>query len=1012
MANVTNEADNTQQLLVSRQELRELNVSAAEGRLAFPLAAKLDASLKKNNSFAKKVKSVTAANVSLLIDDVRTLSLEKYISEFLPALCEGILKLTREDDIFAAIKLVSALFQRFGQTVTGSLTSMLLDFVVSDLPAGVGSSKVLTALSVLLELQLTGIASTLQDCDATLLGRATVKMLSSSPQKHLVCIALAHVIVNPTKDAKSLVAVRDFVERADFFFRASLDAQLLELRASLLLALKTFSLAMYGFYQQRHQKELAAKRTAEKVAMKTGRSTDEADFILSSMSAAAFRDNLSAIYPMVGLEFIILDEPEEDSREPVISTLETDAKGWWVDVLERDFYKNIPSPALIIDRTPLHDKKHEELTEGQKVAMLLEGLENISSEKELETLTIALRTQIAYNKATKNKMLRFFDDVKKLDNLGYYAKFLCINADYFPDLISDLIENLDRGFRSQFYTGKLNFANISFFIELVKFKLIPSHVIFHKIRKMTLNIAGTSNADILLVFYERCGKFLLLEPEYLETTKEMLQLLKEKSRSDRLTVTEKLSLANMFLIVNSFDSPTQVEKQKVEELIMYDYVSQVLQTSITADHHMRAVELLAGVNYTTNSEARRALILTFLHPEVLAGDRLRSLCAYLHHVSMAKKNDFLASYVVDMMVEKVYRGLEADDYRQNVARIAQMKLFAALFNSHILNFRSVLDLLHSVLGFGYPGSFPIPHPIAQDASTNYFRINMVCALLRDVSLQKVEQAGLLKRKPTSLEGFLLFFQYYTFCKEQPLPRDIEYSIRDLRGYYDRYVGKLGSPLRIASDLSSAIACLKEFSLLSAGENSQERSSVIHAARDVEGESAESDADTDADQSQTLEAREEQVADFDDAKSTDGCENYGSDASDGSEILESLSCDSDRDLDNSLSEVEEDEEYFEPISDAASTREIDYLIKGMQSSLQTLSSRNTTLRMPAPRVLARSGDEGLPEAGKFRLLTKSHAMREMELPEDNQFSDRISIERAARQANREKIMNLIRKMQDP
>lgn len=66
------------------------------------------------------------------------------------------------------------------------------------------------------------------------------------------------------------------------------------------------------------------------------------------------------------------------------------------------------------------------------------------------------------NKATKNRIMKFFMEASSINSLKYYTRFLKINEVNLSDLIAELITYLDKGFRSQLYQNKLNFKNILF----------------------------------------------------------------------------------------------------------------------------------------------------------------------------------------------------------------------------------------------------------------------------------------------------------------------------------------------------------------------------------------------------------------------------------------------------------------------------------------------------------------------------------------------------------------------
>jgi regulator of nonsense transcripts 2 len=77
----------------------------------------LDSSLKKNTAFIKRLRTaVTAATLNTFIQEIKTLSLHKYLSEIISACYEGLCRLKSPGEIEAGVEIVSALHQRFGPT--------------------------------------------------------------------------------------------------------------------------------------------------------------------------------------------------------------------------------------------------------------------------------------------------------------------------------------------------------------------------------------------------------------------------------------------------------------------------------------------------------------------------------------------------------------------------------------------------------------------------------------------------------------------------------------------------------------------------------------------------------------------------------------------------------------------------------------------------------------------------------------------------------------------------------
>jgi regulator of nonsense transcripts 2 len=71
--------------------------------------------LKKNTGFIKRLRTaISAATLNTFLQDIRTLSLHKYLSEIISACYEGLCKLKSPGEIEAGVEIVSALHQRFG----------------------------------------------------------------------------------------------------------------------------------------------------------------------------------------------------------------------------------------------------------------------------------------------------------------------------------------------------------------------------------------------------------------------------------------------------------------------------------------------------------------------------------------------------------------------------------------------------------------------------------------------------------------------------------------------------------------------------------------------------------------------------------------------------------------------------------------------------------------------------------------------------------------------------------
>ncbi|KAL8825400.1 MAG: hypothetical protein Q9191_004440 [Dirinaria sp. TL-2023a] len=100
----------------SQGELREINSQAWAGENdIFSINTNLDSSLKKNTAFIKRLRTaITATSAPTFLQEIRTLSLQKYLSEIISASYEGLCRLKTPGEVAAGVEIVSALHQRFG----------------------------------------------------------------------------------------------------------------------------------------------------------------------------------------------------------------------------------------------------------------------------------------------------------------------------------------------------------------------------------------------------------------------------------------------------------------------------------------------------------------------------------------------------------------------------------------------------------------------------------------------------------------------------------------------------------------------------------------------------------------------------------------------------------------------------------------------------------------------------------------------------------------------------------
>ncbi|ODQ55597.1 ARM repeat-containing protein [Saitoella complicata NRRL Y-17804] len=110
-----------------KRQLHHLNSRAWSGEPnLFKTSSSLDSSLKKNTAFIKKVRTaLTAEKQAELLKDVQSLSLEKYLSEVVSGVAEGLGTCKTQAAVLAGVEIVSALHQRFSTRFTPYLTQRI-----------------------------------------------------------------------------------------------------------------------------------------------------------------------------------------------------------------------------------------------------------------------------------------------------------------------------------------------------------------------------------------------------------------------------------------------------------------------------------------------------------------------------------------------------------------------------------------------------------------------------------------------------------------------------------------------------------------------------------------------------------------------------------------------------------------------------------------------------------------------------------------------------------------------
>ena len=198
---------------------------------AFTTQGSLDSSLKKNTAFIKRLRTgIVATSVPTFLQETRTLSLHKYLSEVISASYEGLCKLKTSGEIAAGVEVVSALHQRFGPAEytcylgwllgrglstpdKSQLKSLAQDVKEKEEKERLARQRVL--LKVVTELWLVGILRSLEDVsrpeDATVRGKENAGSNSTKLAEMVNKVKPGKSNTSPDAEAFPLEVLKDLL---------------------------------------------------------------------------------------------------------------------------------------------------------------------------------------------------------------------------------------------------------------------------------------------------------------------------------------------------------------------------------------------------------------------------------------------------------------------------------------------------------------------------------------------------------------------------------------------------------------------------------------------------------------------------------------------------------------------------------------------------------------------------------------------------------------------------------
>lgn len=1030
-----------------RLQLHELNTKAWSGAEVFPVKSKkLDSSIKRNTGFIKKLKQgITKDSKASLLKDLSEVSLEKYLSEVVNTAAEGLSNVShKNEDVSAAVEVVSGLHQRFNSVFTCKLLELFL-YNFANPPTGSLSekdevmrvNKVKSNLRVFTELYLVGIFTTLDDIDSKLNLPAFLQR-KFSKKEPLIFTILKEVLNSQFKLGFTVSIATSFVKKFPNFFDhqdTTWDELICdnELKPLLKSLFKVFTDAVFARASDLHKKIGKLLKEHEKCQIRTGKVGDEfleeyeillpifERFKLASFQLAEFFE-LEAPELKSESENTDLDHP---SNSPVITNI-TSAPGQrlWENDETRKFYELLPDVSFVYGRS-VEDKAE---ASGAIINQLFSELENAETKEMIDNLSMDYWRNVCDNKATRKRLVKFLIETQDWSKLRIYARFLATNGKYFPDIIEEVIAYLDNGFRHQLHSSRINVKNIIFFSEMVKFMLIPSFMIFHKIRTLIINLQVPNNVEILTVVFEHLGIFLINKTEYKSHMEKMMEIINDKKTDRQLNMNLKSSLENLInLVYPPSISQLNVDAEPLKPEQHFYHI--LLRRELQNFEFKTTLKLLRKANWQDEAVSK-TLIELFSKPEYVSYQNIPLLARLLKELYVYHKN--FVVICIDEILESIERGLEINDYSLNMHRVAQVKYLTELYNFELIKPVVLVNTIYSIMNFRHSEAKPYLFcPNEFDLADNYFRIQLITTILLNVTRFPLAFSN-------KLYLLLRFLEYYIFTKSQPLPTEIQFKVEETLNKYikgkslsnfERSLSIQESATRLSSSVRSAgfsssderdeRLTLKDVALEEESENEDEFEAEEDGESESDTSSLEDDIDFQVDDDGEDDEQDDDTDESDSGSSEDEDENDIEDETDDEDNYRDI--DAEREIerqrmyeqfqkklkDEEERKIEADlEKQFQQImSDSINSRKNEKLTSG---NIPTTGLKDDSDK---PNIL-RPKDEletDKPRKVAFTFLSKSGKKtqsRKLELPSNIDFVSGVIEEGERLKSEREKIKNIV------
>ncbi|ODQ64410.1 ARM repeat-containing protein [Nadsonia fulvescens var. elongata DSM 6958] len=561
-----------------RKELFELNIKVWDGiKDSTQSSSNLDSSLKKNTAFIRRLRtSLNADSQKTLLNEIKTLSIEKYLSEVINASVEGIQKCNKTSDVYAATEVISVIHQRFGLMFTVPLLELLLD---SFSEANNVNHLMLTAekekerekeksarvvhqricLKNMVELWLTGVFVSVAHLDIpnAQLPRFMRKLPTTNTDPTCLLILkylLSSDIIRFSSVTILVMLIKNFgpvianiPKKPKFSETAESEEDLGLVRPEIQLKFKT----VFSTYTEELKKKtitafnkvVKKKAANEKAYISTGKILDDREEALEELQEQFehLQAGLKSLCELLDIEFPEFKEEENDEQEKFITKIsanEEELMSVWDDEEQRKFYEELIDLKEHVKLETLGlstaDIANIEANEKKAKTSQVDALEMENIAQELEKMKIDIDIQsdlLESSESKRSQSEEVEEDVEEQDvDVGYIMEEES-KSDISGEEVSQFLQRLDTASKR----------------ELVDESAV-SYCSLHNKRTKNRLVRYLEDASFanqfLIPFYSR---FLAtLNPYFPEITNDIIDILDNKIRGQNYhnKITKKDNFSN------------------------------------------------------------------------------------------------------------------------------------------------------------------------------------------------------------------------------------------------------------------------------------------------------------------------------------------------------------------------------------------------------------------------------------------------------------------------------------